>query len=274
MLTRSRGRELESRVMATTHPLVSFPVEITTEIFLYCLPEVVDFMDPNVAPRLLMRICRRWRQIVLSLPKLWTSFRININQRLWQDELTACLQRSASLPLDVVLFSEHGHYINHEQLLMFPQYCNRIQHLKVDMPVDILGDLDEAWLLKHPRVQFPALQHLVLPEVSHLDDQIMWLEDYYIRGSTSQESRYTVSPFPERTLFGSMESSTPSRNGSSFSARCRILQIAPSICTWKSTSRTTIRRQRLLLPTLPSRTYSFKLLLCTPLIQRSISSPY
>ncbi|KAJ7068687.1 hypothetical protein C8F01DRAFT_619849 [Mycena amicta] len=182
MLTRSKRRDAQSRIMATAHPLVSFPVEITTEIFLYCLPEVIDLMDPKVAPRLLMQICRRWRQIVLSLPKLWTSFRVDIHERLWQDELTACLTRSAGLPLDVILFSDRTHFMDHnEQLRMLSRYCNRIQHLKVDMPLYILCDLDEYWLQKHPRVQFAALEHLVLPEVSHRDNQIEFLEDDPIR---------------------------------------------------------------------------------------------
>ncbi|KAF8882663.1 hypothetical protein BD779DRAFT_1542009 [Infundibulicybe gibba] len=56
---------------------VDLPVEILSEIFTRCtgdeyVHENQEF-DPNEAPLLLMRICRRWRSVALSTPALWAT---------------------------------------------------------------------------------------------------------------------------------------------------------------------------------------------------------
>ncbi|KAF7337876.1 hypothetical protein MVEN_02010600 [Mycena venus] len=52
----------------------TLPTEILTLIFIHCLPED-DFVIPRTttAPLLLCVICRGWREITLSTPKLWSS---------------------------------------------------------------------------------------------------------------------------------------------------------------------------------------------------------
>ncbi|KAJ7186469.1 hypothetical protein C8R46DRAFT_880640, partial [Mycena filopes] len=55
-------------------PVSRLPPEIATEIFLHFLPPLLEMhqlFDPEPTPLLLCRICRHWRQIALSTPRLW-----------------------------------------------------------------------------------------------------------------------------------------------------------------------------------------------------------
>ncbi|KAF7294304.1 F-box domain-containing protein [Mycena chlorophos] len=59
-------------------PIQSLPLEIITEIFLLCIPEYDwdNSIAPSSAPLLLLRVCRAWRQLALSTPKLWRIFHV------------------------------------------------------------------------------------------------------------------------------------------------------------------------------------------------------
>ncbi|KAF7368684.1 F-box domain-containing protein [Mycena venus] len=59
------------------YPILGIPVEITSEIFLHCLPVVAARPDANLAPMLLGRICRKWRQITCNTPRLWGTLRLD-----------------------------------------------------------------------------------------------------------------------------------------------------------------------------------------------------
>ncbi|KAJ7085015.1 hypothetical protein C8R43DRAFT_1174403, partial [Mycena crocata] len=53
------------------YPILTIPAEITTEIFLHCLPENPAHPSATEAPMLLGAICRVWREIAYSNPRLW-----------------------------------------------------------------------------------------------------------------------------------------------------------------------------------------------------------
>ncbi|KAJ7460614.1 hypothetical protein FB451DRAFT_1269684 [Mycena latifolia] len=59
---------------------LTLPSEITSEIFLHCLPDT-EFVepDPSSAPLLLCYICREWRQIALATARLWGSLYLDLN---------------------------------------------------------------------------------------------------------------------------------------------------------------------------------------------------
>ncbi|CAA7270740.1 unnamed protein product [Cyclocybe aegerita] len=58
-------------------PFDSLPIELQVEIFSHCLPPFPHF-DVNEAPLLIARVCGAWRSLVLSTPKLWSSFEIEV----------------------------------------------------------------------------------------------------------------------------------------------------------------------------------------------------
>ncbi|KAJ7167817.1 hypothetical protein C8R46DRAFT_1094246 [Mycena filopes] len=66
-------------------PALALPPEITSEIFLHCLPPVPELGSyPKDAPRssraplLLLRVCRAWRDIAMSTPHLWAHLHLDL----------------------------------------------------------------------------------------------------------------------------------------------------------------------------------------------------
>ncbi|KAF7348102.1 F-box domain-containing protein [Mycena sanguinolenta] len=86
---------------AILDPMVRLPVEISSDIFVRCLP---DSPRPHSgeAPMLFLNICHIWSDIAISTPALWTSIHCNysdtINLELW-------LGRAKHFPLAISL---HG----------------------------------------------------------------------------------------------------------------------------------------------------------------------
>ncbi|KAJ6448461.1 hypothetical protein C8R45DRAFT_850281 [Mycena sanguinolenta] len=69
--------ELEAELGAVVYPVLSLPPEITSRIFVHCLPDggVLPW-DDHAAPLVLARVCRQWKDIALSTCQLWSSLRI------------------------------------------------------------------------------------------------------------------------------------------------------------------------------------------------------
>ncbi|KAJ7909106.1 hypothetical protein B0H13DRAFT_1452762, partial [Mycena leptocephala] len=66
--------ELEASLSLVIYPVLTLPIDITSRIFLHCLPthgRVVP--SPSTAPLVLAQICRHWRQVALSTCRLWNS---------------------------------------------------------------------------------------------------------------------------------------------------------------------------------------------------------
>ncbi|KIK51677.1 hypothetical protein GYMLUDRAFT_50403 [Collybiopsis luxurians FD-317 M1] len=94
-------------------PIRQLPSETLAEIFLWCLPaDALPVRNVKQAPLLFTTICRAWRVVALSTPRLWSSLHIYLPQHLTIDELfqrragiSRWLERSGSLPLFISL---HG----------------------------------------------------------------------------------------------------------------------------------------------------------------------
>ncbi|KAJ6504582.1 hypothetical protein C8R47DRAFT_151596 [Mycena vitilis] len=71
--------ELDSLTESLTFPILSLPVEITSQIFVHCLPDSARDVSPLDAPLVLGRVCSVWRNIALSTPQLWTSWSLSID---------------------------------------------------------------------------------------------------------------------------------------------------------------------------------------------------
>ncbi|KAF8992391.1 hypothetical protein BDZ89DRAFT_1030747 [Hymenopellis radicata] len=62
---------------ALIHPIRSIPNEVLAEIFMHSIPSwetggvVVDSLNPNTPPWTLTHVCRRWRELAISLPQIW-----------------------------------------------------------------------------------------------------------------------------------------------------------------------------------------------------------
>jgi hypothetical protein len=93
------------------YPILTLPVEVTSEIFLHCLPVKPGQPDGRVAPMLLGQICQKWRNIAYSNPRLWAALGIdfwgwigglNFLVREW-------LRRAGSVPLSLRLVLPNPH---------------------------------------------------------------------------------------------------------------------------------------------------------------------
>ncbi|KAJ3880130.1 hypothetical protein F5051DRAFT_324440, partial [Lentinula edodes] len=108
-LVQARSDLLEHRALLSGAR--KLPVEIISEIFLQCLPEVdtLSFMrpepHPDQAPLLLTQVCRSWRSIAIATPRLWSTLIINAsNGSSSHCEITKLwLDRSRNVPLTFTL---------------------------------------------------------------------------------------------------------------------------------------------------------------------------
>ncbi|KAJ7208321.1 hypothetical protein GGX14DRAFT_634029 [Mycena pura] len=68
------------RLNAVVYPVLTLPPEITSRIFVHCLPHHGRVRpSPRSAPLVLTQICGRWRAIALSTGELWTSLDVTAN---------------------------------------------------------------------------------------------------------------------------------------------------------------------------------------------------
>ncbi|KAJ7149554.1 hypothetical protein C8R46DRAFT_1125520 [Mycena filopes] len=146
-------------------PILNLPPEIVSEIFLHFLPVYPDFPPPSgsTSPVLLSQICRHWREIALSTPRLWRAIKIVIRVSGGKhpralDRLTTWLARSADSPLSL-----HIHLArNFSFLRLFVHECvphrHRLEYLVVEGPFKLFSSL---------RGDMPLLQSLTLTCPNH-----------------------------------------------------------------------------------------------------------
>ncbi|KAJ6561990.1 hypothetical protein B0H19DRAFT_1143241 [Mycena capillaripes] len=98
--------ELQTLTESLVFLVITLPVEITSQIFVHCLPDLDERRDvtPSDAPLFL----GRWRNIALSTPQLWTfwSFSIDRNATASPSLFSALelwLSRSKNRPLSIRL---------------------------------------------------------------------------------------------------------------------------------------------------------------------------
>ncbi|KAJ6560392.1 hypothetical protein B0H19DRAFT_1147508 [Mycena capillaripes] len=104
-LLEARLRDLQKQLDSTTYPVLTLPLEITSEIFLHCLPtkRASDVMNVQEAPLLLTHVCRAWREVAISTPALWTTFDIDVSYYLpcWSEIAETWFKRTRRCALFV-----------------------------------------------------------------------------------------------------------------------------------------------------------------------------
>ncbi|OJA16627.1 hypothetical protein AZE42_06002 [Rhizopogon vesiculosus] len=148
-----------------TSTLWRFPFEVLSHIFIHCLPET-KYLSPaaRLAPMLLTRVCRRWRDVALGTPSLWCRLSVEAASHSdWQRAVfcyDSWLQRSGSRPLSLKLLYSVDNAADLRILLQ--PYNTRISslhttfehapttHLLQDLPV--LQELT----IRHVKGNFPG----------------------------------------------------------------------------------------------------------------------
>ncbi|KAJ7860505.1 hypothetical protein B0H13DRAFT_1550229, partial [Mycena leptocephala] len=70
---KKKQKDIRNQLNGILDPMTRLPLEISSNIFVRCLPDRLDrcVASPDVAPMLLLDVCRSWRKIALSTPSLW-----------------------------------------------------------------------------------------------------------------------------------------------------------------------------------------------------------
>ncbi|KAJ7187134.1 hypothetical protein C8R46DRAFT_981420, partial [Mycena filopes] len=99
-LERSRSAA-QQQLNALRDPVGKLPLELSSEIFLHCLPRR-SWQKPRAgdAPQLFLNISARWSNIALSTPALWSTIHLDFNGA---DALRSWLGRARNYPLSISL---------------------------------------------------------------------------------------------------------------------------------------------------------------------------
>ncbi|KAJ7181591.1 hypothetical protein C8R43DRAFT_1055275 [Mycena crocata] len=81
-------KDIQRQLDQVVYPVLTLPHEITSEIFVQCLPSPADDGEneprgrPNTsqAPLLLLHVCRTWRAIATATPHLWNHLHLAFNE--------------------------------------------------------------------------------------------------------------------------------------------------------------------------------------------------
>ena len=121
-----------------------FPLEIVSHIFTFCLPRVPQLHRQEWAvPLFLGAICRKWRHIAWSTPRLWTTVVVCVSSRTVKQLgrslpqlVTEWLGRSGVLPLTIQFFAD--------RLEEQKEGYNEVKSLAY-LIIDILNRHSERW---------------------------------------------------------------------------------------------------------------------------------
>jgi hypothetical protein len=157
---------------ALLSPIRRVPDEVLADIFWYCLPcfgkedyEGHSFRKQQ-APLLLGKICRRWRAVTLSTPKLWSFIRVectrqNVSSNM--ENLILWLDRSGEHALSLVLHDydpEHHLALSRTEvahmLAMLFSVSHRWRHVKIQARYCTILPL---WSVRNA---LPSLQSLAI----------------------------------------------------------------------------------------------------------------
>ncbi|KAJ7871876.1 hypothetical protein B0H14DRAFT_202570 [Mycena olivaceomarginata] len=147
------------------YPVLTLPTEIVAEIFIHFLPVYPHFPPYTgiLSPTSLTHICRRWREIAISIPALWSAielaYNINVSFQRQADIIDLWLERSCSFPLSIRLDMDdnEGVYVS-KALSSIIAHHSRWEYLKL-VPRGISRDT-----LGFPATEgsMPLLHHLHL----------------------------------------------------------------------------------------------------------------
>ncbi|KAF7364123.1 F-box domain-containing protein [Mycena sanguinolenta] len=132
------GEPLDPSPDQETHPISKLPPEILSEIFLNFLPAYPECPEHSgpLSPLLLCAICRKWRAVAMTTPKIWRAIWMTVTHSsvglATQFELLqAWLSRSGSCPLSLDIRSYSWiHLLRESQLLqMAVLHSARWEHI-------------------------------------------------------------------------------------------------------------------------------------------------
>ncbi|KAJ7472172.1 hypothetical protein FB451DRAFT_1559305 [Mycena latifolia] len=150
---------LQRQLNAVRDPVARLPLEISSEIFVQCLPPITPRPGARHVPMLLLNICSAWTEIALSTSALWASIYIIFPRAEgFSDVIRTWLKRARNLPLSISLHKSFDISV----ATVVGLYAEQLKNLK------IYRDTQPLIL---PRVKsFPSLETLTMA-VLQLDER-------------------------------------------------------------------------------------------------------
>ncbi|KAJ6505667.1 hypothetical protein C8R47DRAFT_1037622 [Mycena vitilis] len=150
---------------AAVSPLRQLPTEILCRIFVTALKPLANFELPK-APWYLGQICKRWREIAIGMPVLWSSFwaytgRGYIQPPRLLEQFQEQFRRAGDTPLDVTVCG--GLSMLKGPLL---DACDRWQTLSMDWADNLLSFWDRVPLLRRVYVREKGMHPSAVYEFS------------------------------------------------------------------------------------------------------------
>ncbi|KAJ6456345.1 hypothetical protein C8R47DRAFT_1165415 [Mycena vitilis] len=186
--------ERDLLVDSLTFPVISLPVEITSQIFLHCIPDDPLRSDDPFNAVVLGHICRQWRDIALALPDLWSGWSLaidgNSSRTRLETGLKFWLARSQARPLPIRVHHRDGTgpdvsqvelwwkrvgYFGIALLPTIGSQHRRWKTLELNVPLTVLRGLSKIL----PDDRLPYLTHLLLGSVE---------EDLLANADTDEDS--------------------------------------------------------------------------------------
>ncbi|KAF8207493.1 hypothetical protein K438DRAFT_364894 [Mycena galopus ATCC 62051] len=171
-----KQREVEESLSLVVYPILTVPNEITSRIFVACLPsEGLVRPSSHAAPLLLAQICGHWRDIALSTCQIWASidlesFRSGKTRRL----LKTWLSRAKKYPLSLAFRDHHDHRVKlgprPRHLAFIATHAKQLQRLELH-----ISRAQLEGLLPFPH--FPKLQSLAVTAQDSHDQDLQGLID-------------------------------------------------------------------------------------------------
>ncbi|KAF7336750.1 F-box domain-containing protein [Mycena venus] len=115
----------QRQLNAIHDPVARLPLEISSEIFIRCIPSERPGPEPRVAPVLLLNICNAWTDIALSTPALWAAVHLDCHDQA-DEVLKTWLQRANRRPLSISLRKS----LNDGVAAILRQYAKQLKHLE------------------------------------------------------------------------------------------------------------------------------------------------
>ncbi|KAJ7171923.1 hypothetical protein C8R46DRAFT_1084250, partial [Mycena filopes] len=138
------------RLAAVSRRILALPPELLAEIFVHCLlqwPHSETLAAPHLlcrdaraAPLLLCRVCRQFRVVALSTPKLWSSmciigFEDKDEEGAYVDFCRTWLSRTGNLPISLALVDDIVHGISPDPedsvLSVIVEWAGRLRALEI-----------------------------------------------------------------------------------------------------------------------------------------------
>jgi hypothetical protein len=118
---------IQRQLNSVLDPVARLPLEISSEIFLCCLPPRPEAAAHHF-PMLLLKICNAWTSIALSTPALWASIGLVFPcAEGFEEGVSAWLRRACNRPLSVSLRGQ----LDGGVAPLIRQHGERLKHLEI-----------------------------------------------------------------------------------------------------------------------------------------------